>query len=333
MSTDLIEHAVRLLVENNIHSLPVLHPDTLKCLGFVDVGDILSYIVRSIPKFPTDFLNNSLFQFEKSHSTQNSRKNREFTIDARVGVHVIDGEGNSQILEIEDTGKEINAILKQLDVFDEAITNRSIGILIDESGDDPFFMTTPSTPAIRVVDLFARGIRRVPILESQNAIGIADIYSQSQFVQFIYDNLFMVPRISNTKIRDLEGLRFYETVSVDIKETVIYALRTLHTYSCQAVALVNANGRLVGNFSQMDIGGLYIDTIPSFTDPLSAYLARISPLSLNPVSCDLNATFGAVIESLVTNKVSRTWVIDENEKPIGSIDLTDVCRIIYDFKE
>ncbi|KAJ3123658.1 hypothetical protein HK098_001773 [Nowakowskiella sp. JEL0407] len=313
LASDTIEHAVRLLILNNIHSLPVLHPQSQQCLGFIDTGDILSLVVNSIPQFMD----------EKKFPTVgggSKKKKREYTVDSRAF-------GNNIHME------ELDDILGHLDMFGRSISKEKVGVLIDASGTDPLFPTTLSTPVVRVLDLFSRGILRVPILASQDALAITQIFSASQMVKYLLQKIHLVPKLAGTEILELKNFDKELVVTTVIKDSVVQALKKLYNNSVHALAIVDTNDRLCGNFSQMDVKGLYTDTIPSLIDPLSSYLARSSPMSLSPVSCDRRTTFSTVVASLVTHKVSQVWVVDDGEKPIGSFSITDACRAVCSFKE
>lgn len=91
-----------------------------------------------------------------------------------------------------------------------------------------------------------------------------------------------------------------------------------------AVALVNAEGKLTGNFSATDLKGLYDETMPSLLDTAQDYLEKFSPSSLKPTCIRAETTVADAVKTMVEDKVHRLWVIDADFKPVGVVSMTDL---------
>ena len=90
-----------------------------------------------------------------------------------------------------------------------------------------------------------------------------------------------------------------------------------------AVMLVDEQGRLSGLFTDSDLAKLLEQRMDQQLDRRIADVMTHDPLTL-----DAEARMRDVVEILSENKVSELPVVDENGKPIGLIDITDVIGLL-----
>lgn len=86
-----------------------------------------------------------------------------------------------------------------------------------------------------------------------------------------------------------------------------------------AVLLVDAGGRLAGLFTDSDLARLLERRRD---DALDEPIARV--MTTDPATVPPSATFETVVELLTARKISELPVVDEDARPIGLIDITDV---------
>ena len=95
-----------------------------------------------------------------------------------------------------------------------------------------------------------------------------------------------------------------------------------------AVMLIDAEGRLSGLFTDSDLARLFSQhDIPPLEDAIETVMTR-SPITIHP-----EALLQEVVELLTLKKVSELPVIDEHQKPVGLIDITDVIALMPQDKE
>lgn len=90
-----------------------------------------------------------------------------------------------------------------------------------------------------------------------------------------------------------------------------------------AVILVDSAGRLVGLFTDSDLARLLEQSHEqSLVLPISELMTR------NPLCLPEKATLSEAVEILSTHKVSELPVIDDDGRPVGLIDITDVIGLL-----
>jgi arabinose-5-phosphate isomerase len=90
-----------------------------------------------------------------------------------------------------------------------------------------------------------------------------------------------------------------------------------------AVMLVDKQGRLSGLFTDSDLAKLLEQRMD---EQLDRRIADV--MTRDPLTIDAEARMKDVVEILSEKKVSELPVVDENGKPIGLIDITDVIGLL-----
>lgn len=95
-----------------------------------------------------------------------------------------------------------------------------------------------------------------------------------------------------------------------------------------AVMLVDEAGCLSGLFTDSDLARLFSQhSMPPLEEAIATVMTR-SPITIHP-----EALLQEVVELLTMKKVSELPVIDDDRKPIGLIDITDVIGLMPQDKE
>ena len=92
---------------------------------------------------------------------------------------------------------------------------------------------------------------------------------------------------------------------------------------------VDSNGALVAEMSAADLRGLNPDRIQHLNRPVLVYLKTCQNEGnvKQPLSCRTKFTLGQVLSGLVRNHGHRSWLVDEENRPIGCITLSDVLSL------
>eukprot|EP01126_Amoeba_proteus_P031262 TRINITY_DN3071_c0_g1_i4.p1 TRINITY_DN3071_c0_g1~~TRINITY_DN3071_c0_g1_i4.p1 ORF type:complete len:328 (+),score=35.79 TRINITY_DN3071_c0_g1_i4:128-1111(+) len=182
----------------------------------------------------------------------------------------------------------------------------------------------------QLVEVFAQGIHRVPILSPHGAI--TSIISQSDVLSVLHklrreEKLFS--ELENKTLIQLGIGKAESVVTMSINAQAIHAFWCLYFNKVSAVAIVDPQGRLLGNISASDIRGIGgARRFSTLLLPIGEFCQLEGPDFVRPaIHCTQNSTLGFVIEKLVSNRIHRIWVV-EDKKPIGLVSLTDVMKLL-----
>lgn len=52
-----------------------------------------------------------------------------------------------------------------------------------------------------------------------------------------------------------------------------------------------------------------------------------------PVTAQRSETLVTTITRMIDRQVHRLWIVDKNDKPVGVVSMTDMCKVIRDYTE
>jgi len=309
-----LDRAAYILGRTRTWALPVYNDEGLS-LGFVDMLDIAAFIISSAPD-------------------------------------------PSQLTASE---------LDSLTIAGRNISQTPVKDIINRSRRDPFVLFWENGNALEVTQLLAKGVHRVatfkdgPHSPSDPKKEIVGICSQSDVNRFLVGRIQTRPgdlalqEMAETAIRNFPGaitsiaqckagvqLLDAETgpsvLSVSPKVTMLYALDKLVHTGLNAIALVNPDtGRLEGTLSATDLRAVFQEEKGSrafslFLQPVGEFLAKHHPPSLSPLTATIDRPIGEIMQMLAERRVHRVWTVDEMEKPIGVVSLTNVLSVVVNHK-
>lgn len=179
----------------------------------------------------------------------------------------------------------------------------------------------------QLVEIFAKGVHRVPVINDSGHV--KSIVTQSDFVKILNKQMkeeLLLEEVGSKTLFELGLDRAGSgVVTMSNKAQAILAFWSMYFSRVMAVAVVDENGRLVGNVSASDIRGL-----GSEEKPFSSLVQAISTFSPSPlpITCTLSSTLYSVISLLADHRIHRVWVVDDAGKPIGVVSLTDVLKVL-----
>jgi len=163
----------------------------------------------------------------------------------------------------------------------------------------------------------------VPVSNSSGVI--VDLITQSDITKFILSDLrgFLGEKAGQS-IEQLGLVKGKDSIhSIDKEALVFEVLYLLYEKKLSALAIINQEGKIVGNFSASDLKHVTPKNIESLYDTVDHFiqLENQSPVVVAPT-----ASLGTVVQTLVEKKVHRVWVVDENRHPVGIVSITDIMR-------
>jgi len=179
------------------------------------------------------------------------------------------------------------------------------------------------------------GIHRVPILDENN--NLCDIITQSMLIDFLWQNIEKIGNLANLKIEDMKTTPVMNVISISSTTKTVIAFREMVRKQVNAVAVVDANEKLVDNLSLRDLRGIRPDvqyfwrlwsSVTDFKEKVKNEFPNQTP---NKVIYALPSdTLYSVVEKMVTYHIHRVFVVDSvsSMKPTAVISQTDILREI-----
>jgi len=207
----------------------------------------------------------------------------------------------------------------------ETFVNERSGSLINISSLDPFETVTPDAPLRQAVDIMARGVHRLAVVE--NGI-VTNILSQWDILMLM---LSRVSFLGTTVERTIETAKLVTTdfnLLFALRETTaaIDVIKYLNKNAISAVPLLDAFGRITQNFSMTDVLNLTSINFPLLALPANEFLTKIYGFAKPPVVCRTTDTVENVLLKFACFGVHRVYVVNEDFRPIGVITLTDIMH-------
>jgi len=204
--------------------------------------------------------------------------------------------------------------------------------LSNYSGDNHYVPITLDKPLVEAMEVMTHdypNLHRLPVVDDNGKL--VGILSQSLLVKFLGQHVSKFDFASLPVKQTHVGLQ--KVISVNVNDKVSAALRAIKENKVSAVAVVDVNGVLVGNFSATDLKAFgYDDTIgrvATGATSLREFVDTVKPKArgVYPVIATTASTTEEVIEAFTSTGVQRIWVVDGAQKPIGVISLVDIINL------
>ncbi|KAI8060421.1 uncharacterized protein B0P05DRAFT_558064 [Gilbertella persicaria] len=294
-----VEEACNVLINHNISSAPVYTSSATSVptyVGMFDYGDVIAYILlvlRNISSPPPE---------------------------------VQEGQREDLYLGIKD-------------VLCRAQEGQQVPIELasDLSQKNPFYSIMNEATLLSAVEKFARGAHRVCVINPDGSI--KGILSQSVVAKYLYKHqrhFSDIECIMNKTLRQLD-LGVSDVIAVNADSLVLDALALMSKHNISSVAVLGHMGVVLGNISMTDVKHvmksyhhqLLWKTCFQFVSLVRIQQGIDDGQDRLPVfDVRLDTTLGFAVAKLLATKSHRVWVVDEREKAIGVVSITDVMRAI-----
>ncbi|KAG0284347.1 hypothetical protein BGZ96_011282 [Linnemannia gamsii] len=116
-------------------------------------------------------------------------------------------------------------------------------------------------------------------------------------------------------------------VSITIQSQAWDALQKMSTSHATCVAIVDSDGGLVAEMSAADLRGINPNRIQDLHRPVLVYLKACQGNLKRPLSCRVKFSLGQLMSGVVRNHAHRSWLVDEEDRPVGCITLSDILAV------
>jgi len=183
---------------------------------------------------------------------------------------------------------------------------------------------------VMIVD---REFPKHPVIEmTEHEPNVIGILSQMDVMRFLAENCAWMDR-EEIFYKTVEELGLGNRTPVTILDTasIVEGFQLIHREQVGGVGLINNEGKLVGNLSASNIKGISRRNFQLLRGSISEFLLRDRRRGwwALPVCFSKQDTLKHIILQFVATKVHRMYLVDENTKPIGEINLTDcMCQLL-----
>lgn len=187
----------------------------------------------------------------------------------------------------------------------------------------PVDQRAPVTSAIELMTRWR--VHRVPVVDTDGEL--LTIVTQSHIARLIYKWLARFEQLADSTVEQRK-LGYSEVATVQQDEPAVNAFRRIHERAVSAVGVVDAEGKLVGNVSASDLKVIGYDgrLLSHLFVPVSEFVKITRPEGVGPITVTPRSTFGQVLDKLVSNRIHRVYVIDDDNKPVGVVSLLEILQ-------
>jgi CBS domain-containing protein len=232
----------------------------------------------------------------------------------------------THVLNVSNWAKDFEESFRDLDWRGQRFVSELSGKLINISNSDAFRTVTPNTPLRDIVELMARGMHRLAVVEDGNIINVV---SQWDLLLLSASRMsFMGAKFQKSLID--AGLSGNTQILLSVPEHVIGidTLKFMWENEVSGVPLVDSVGKISGNFSVTDILNLTAENFPLLSLSTTEFLIRTHGFVKPPLCCKKKDSVESVILKFLCFRVHRVYIINDDFKPIGVITLTDIMRYL-----
>lgn len=195
---------------------------------------------------------------------------------------------------------------------------------------NPFHAIKHGASLKDVVDILARGVRRVPVVDDNGKV--INIVSQSSIVQFLNKHLAEVKSVFEEKVENV-NIGTSPVISVSKETRAIDVFRMMDHHMRSGVAVTDGSGTLIGYTTGLDLK-LFIQT-PSVSVlqlPILQFLAQIRSQSIDiatPVtSLSLHEPLTLLIGKLAATRSHRIFIVTSDYHPAKVVSIVDLLKFI-----
>jgi len=204
---------------------------------------------------------------------------------------------------------------------------KHVGDLIDYSSRDKFKTVLEEDDLLSVMEVLGQGTHRVAVVNV--LCDIQNLIAQSDVVQLIAANIALLGQYADAPIQNLGFLK--QLVLVHASEPALTAFRRMNDMRVSAAPMVDDNGKYVGTLSVSDLKGLNADSFEFLKGTTQEFSEKHHYAMNVPLVCSPTDSFKKAISDLAQTQCRkhRVWIIDQDQRPVGVISHTDVCRIAH----
>lgn len=171
------------------------------------------------------------------------------------------------------------------------------------------------------------------------------LLSQTDVVRYLLANNHELGAILDIHADQIAGhaLKYQEAIDADeidqlkknpititIQDHALKALQLMASSHASSIAVVDSTGALVAEMSAADLRGINPDRFKDLTKPVMVFLKSSKDNLRRPLSCRPRFSLGQIMSGVVRTHAHRSWLVDDEDQPVGCITLSDILSVFLD---
>lgn len=181
-----------------------------------------------------------------------------------------------------------------------------------------------------ILTLIKNRIHRLPVIDPDTG-NVLYILTHKRILRFLflYINELPKPSFSNKTLEELRIGTFKNIETATEETSIILALKKFVERRVSALPVVDKDGKLVNIYSKFDVINLAAEkTYNNLDITLGEANEYRNDWFEGVQSCKLNETLFEIMEKIVRAEVHRLVVIDDEDKVIGIVSLSDLLNYL-----
>jgi len=173
---------------------------------------------------------------------------------------------------------------------------------------------------LEVAQRMGQGVHRMAVIDDNSLVSII---SQSDIIKFIITKTL---HIGNKILKKMNqsGLSALGVAAVRWDVSVVDGIRYMRDYKASGVPVVNLEGKIICNFSATDLLSLSESNFHYVNLPIYDFLVKFQGTPKAPVTAFAGDTVESVMLKFAVHQIHRIYIVDEMDRPIGIISMTDI---------
>jgi CBS-domain-containing membrane protein len=223
-------------------------------------------------------------------------------------------------------GEDLDLMLRRANdwTLDELIKSGVVRV----SSSDPFFSTSPSSSLLDALAHFGRGVHHLLIVDDVGKV--VNMLSQTDVIRFIANDVSCLGALRSKTVGQL-GLGDRNVFCVRNSDAALDSFFEIYAEGVSGGAIINAEGKLVGNLSRQDLKGTQGGTgFKVLAQSIMHYQRKHRvALAQRLVTVNADMALGDIVLTMAREKVHRVFLVEGGMYPKGLMTQTDICRVIY----
>lgn len=218
--------------------------------------------------------------------------------------------------------------------------HQTVKEILNFSGRNAWNDLSYKAPITEVLEILSKpDIHRVAVTNEQ--IDTIGLITQYGLIKFIHKNKDKYPEALKKTVSDIWGEKHQEVQSINISSFVMEALKIMRFKSVSGLAIVDDDGRLVGNISAGDLKNIITSTLEGLREDLHSQIQTFKNIPtdgdkrvlanlprFDPITVTTHSTLEYILQLIVSHHIHRVYVVDTDKKPIRVISLCDVIAAL-----
>jgi len=216
-------------------------------------------------------------------------------------------------------------------VFDEGVNYAETKVAIILAGltehSPVVTLCSDNTSMESVIEMIlAKGVKRMIVKCDSNL----HYLTETDIIRWMYSTGHPhVEAALQKSIGELQMLNHHDVISIKSTESTLEGYKKCFKKNVTALAVVDeTSGKLIGNLSASDLKFLSLENFRDVEKRVTSFLLDTHRPSLKPLTCNKSSTLRQVVEKILAANIHQIWVVNESEKPICQISLTDILAVM-----